>query len=99
MSRTDIDTEAMGAAAMQVKGAVGDLVDALEGSRSTIRSLGNAWTGRGSRTAVEAFLGFEAQQLPAYRDALTEYVTYLEGFAAPSYEAVERTNTSKADQI
>jgi len=99
MSRKDIDTEALNVAAAQARGAIGDLVDALEASRGTIQSLGNAWTGRGSRAAVEAYLGFVKEQLPAYRDALTEYVTYLEGFAAPSYEAVERANTSKADQV
>ncbi len=99
MSRKDIDTEAMNVAAAQVRDAIDKLVDAIGESRSTIQSLGNAWTGRGSRAAVEAYLGFEAKQLPAYRDALNEFVTYLKGFAAPSYEDVERSNSAKADQI
>ncbi len=99
MDVKSIDSAVITSTASTISNLNEELNQTLLASQASVQALSGFWTGQAAETTIAAFNTFAANYFAKYKEMLNNYVTFLNKSANEEYDATERANVSKADQI
>lgn len=92
-----VDTDQVAQIATTISSLNDKLREELTSSQTTIKSLGNTWTGEAASATINSFDSFAASYFQNYYDIIDGYVKFLRTNVETGYFETETSNVTLAD--